>query len=68
VCTCSPEGQWYPGFHQKRDGQQGQGDYCPPLFCLHEILAGVLRPSLRPQYRKDEKILKRVKRMAAKIL
>ena len=29
VCTCSPEGQLYPGMHQKRGGQQGDGGHCP---------------------------------------
>jgi len=33
VCTCSLEGQWYPGLHQKRSGQQAEEGDCPPLLC-----------------------------------
>jgi len=29
VCTCSADGQLYPGMHQKRGGQQGDGGHCP---------------------------------------
>jgi len=48
VCACSPAGQQYPGFHQKRDGQQGEGGDYHPLFCTCEVPAGIPCPSLGP--------------------
>ena len=32
VCSCSLEGQWYPGLHQQTGSQQGEGGHCPPLL------------------------------------
>ncbi|NXL84493.1 FR1L6 protein, partial [Alectura lathami] len=31
--SCSQEGQWHPGLHQERGGQQGEGGDRPPLLC-----------------------------------
>lgn len=42
-----PKGQWYPGYYQKRGGQQGKGIDCPLLFCPCEASAGPLHPILR---------------------
>ena len=48
VCTCSPEGQLYPGLHQEKRGQQGEGGDSAPLLCSGETPCGVLRPPLKP--------------------
>lgn len=38
----------YPGLHQKRSGQQGEGSYGLPLLHPYEDPSGVLCSSLRP--------------------
>ena len=48
MCTHSPEGQPYPGLHQKQCGQQVEGGDSVPLLCSGETPAGVLRPALEP--------------------
>lgn len=35
---CSPEGQPYPGLHQKKHGQQVERGDSPPLLCSCETL------------------------------
>ena len=47
-CICRLEDQWYPGFHQKRGGQQGEGGDCTPLLYPCGAQAGVLCPGLGP--------------------
>uniref|UniRef100_A0A8B9GH42 Oxysterol-binding protein n=1 Tax=Amazona collaria TaxID=241587 RepID=A0A8B9GH42_9PSIT len=43
VCACSPEGQPYPGLHQKECDQQVEGGAPAPLLCSRETSLGVLR-------------------------
>ena len=62
MCTGSLEGQRYPGLHQKKGGQQGQGGDCPSLLCPCGASAGVLCPGLGLQHRKDVELLRRAQR------
>jgi len=68
--TCSPEGQPYPGLHQKQHGQQVKGGDSAPLLC-----SPPMRPHLKsciqlwsPQDRKDMELLERVQRRATKLI
>ena len=60
VCSCSSEGQWYPGLHQKRGGQQGQLLSWGPIWVLHR--------GLGPQYNKDRELLERGHKRAMKMI
>ena len=48
ACSCIWEGQMFPGLHQKRSNQQGEGIDCPFLLCPCEVASGVLCPVLGP--------------------
>ena len=48
MCTCSPESQLYPGLHQEKRGQQGDGGDSAPVLRSRETPPGVLRPALEP--------------------
>jgi len=44
----SPEGQLYPGLHQRKHGQQDKGVDFAALFCSGETSPGVLCPAPEP--------------------
>jgi len=48
MCTCSAEGQPYPGLHQKKHGQLVEGGDSAALVCTGKTSPGVLCPSLEP--------------------
>ena len=48
MCTCSPEGQSYPGLHQEKHGQQVTGGDSATPLCSGETSPGVLHPALQP--------------------
>ena len=48
MCTCSLEGQPYPGLHQEKCDQQVEGGDSAPLLCSCVTLSGVLHPVLEP--------------------
>ena len=48
MCACSPEGQKYPGLHQKRSNQQSKGGDHPTLFCPCEASSGEMHSGLGP--------------------
>ena len=48
LCACSPEGQLYPGLHQKKHGQQVKGGDSAPLLHSGETPPGVLHTALDP--------------------
>ena len=48
MCAHNPEGQPYPGLHQKKCGLQVKGGDSTPLLCSGETSPGVLCPALEP--------------------
>jgi len=48
MCAHSPEGQLYPGLHQEKRGQQGEGGDSAPLLHSGDTSSGVLCPDLEP--------------------
>ena len=58
TCPCSPERQPYPGLHQKKYGQQGEGGDPACLLCIL---------IWNPQYRRDTDLLEHVQRRVTKI-
>ena len=66
VYTCNSKGQQYPGLHQKRGGQQGEGGDC---FCSAFVMLH-LQYCIRAwghQYKKDMELLEWVQRRATKM-
>ena len=49
MSACSPEGQPYPDFHEKKRDQQVKEGNLAPLLCFRETPPGVLRTVLGPQ-------------------
>ena len=68
VCTCSPEGQLYPGLHSKRSDQQGEGGDCPPRLGSGAAPCAALRPGLGLQHGNDVELLEQVQRRATKMI
>ena len=64
-----PEGQPYPGLHQKQGGQQVKGGDSAPLLRSGETPPGVLRPALEPSAQKGHGLLlELVQRRATKMI
>ena len=61
MCARSPEGQLYPGLHQKQRGQQVKGGDSAPLLHSDDPPPGVL-------HRKDMELLEQVQRRATKMI
>ena len=66
MCTCSLEGQLYPGCIKKEVQQGGEGD-CPLLLFVRPH-PGYCIQAWDPQYKKEEELLERVWRMAVKMI
>ena len=52
MCPCSPESQSYPGLHQKKHGQHGEGGDPDPLLCAGETSSIVLCPDVETSVQK----------------
>jgi len=61
------KGQWYPGLHQKRGGQQAEV-IIPLYFVLVRPYVEHCTQAGGPQYRKDVELLERVQRRAMKMI
>jgi len=54
MCARSPEGQPYPGLHQKKRGQQVKGGDSSTLLCSGETPPGVLHSALETPAQKGD--------------
>jgi len=66
VCSCSLEGLRYPGLHQQKGGQHGEGGDSPSLFCPSEDSCGLLSQGLESPA--QERMLEWVQRRAVKMI
>jgi len=66
MCACRPEGQPYPGLHQKKCGQKVGGGDSVPLFHCDETSPEVVHPAL--EHSKDMALLEWVQRRATKMM
>ncbi len=68
MCTCSPEGQLYPGLHQEECSQQVKGGDSAPLLYSHVTFLEYSVRFWSPQYKKDTELLEKVQRRSAKVV
>jgi len=69
MCIRSPEGQLYPGLHQKQRGQQVEGGDSAPLLRSGETPPRESCIQLwSPQHRKNMELLEQVQNSATKMI
>ena len=57
MCTCSPEGQLYPGLHQEKCDQQVECSDSGYRLCSCETPPGVLCPVLEPPIQEEHEVV-----------
>ena len=68
MCPHSLECQPYPGLHQQKRGQQGEGGDPASLLCAGVTSPGVLSPDMESSYRRDVDPLECVQRRTTKMI